>query len=177
MNFSTLSSTEKMAAYASVVVVVTAIVSLVNDWGGLIVVPLLAGIGMLAVLFAPSIMPNTKLPGSKGSLLLVTGGAAALFWAISALSWLDWIFRHLATFDTIQYLVGLVAALGMGWFGWQAFQAEGGKFTVGGAAASSAGAVPPAPPAAPPPPSAPPPAPASEPPTYGDAGPGEERDS
>jgi hypothetical protein len=180
MNFSTLSSTEKMAAYASLVVVVTAIVSLVNDWGGLIVVPLLAAIGMLAVLFAPSIMPNTKLPGSKGSLLVVTGGAAALFWAISALSWLDWIFRHLATFDTIQYLVGLVAALGMGWFGWQAFQAEGGNFTFGAAGASSAAAAPPAPPvppAAPPPPSAPPPPPAGEPPTYGDAGSGEERDS
>ena len=116
---------------SAIVVVVLGIYSFTNNWGGLILVPLLAAIGMLLILFAPGVMPNTKLPGSRGSLLLVTGGAAAVLWAISALSWLGWIFGHLATLDTLLYLVGLVAALAMGWFGWQAFQAEGGKFEVG----------------------------------------------
>jgi hypothetical protein len=135
MNFSKLSATEKMAFYAAVVAVVLGIYSFSNNWGALILVALLAAIGMLVVLFAPGIMPNTKLPGSRGSLLVVTGGAAAIVWAISALSWLSWIFGHLATVDTLLYLVGLVAALAMGWFGWQAFQAEGGKFQVGGPSA------------------------------------------
>ena len=155
---SKLSSNEKMAVYASAVVVVTGIVSLVNDWGGLIILPLVAALGMLLVLFAPSIMPNTKLPGSKGSLMLVLGGVAALFWVIATLTWLDWISGHLGTFDTLQFLVGLIASLVMGWTGWQAFQAEGGKFEVGTAGASS---VPPVP-MVPPPAEAPPPAPTSE---------------
>lgn len=153
---SKLSSNEKMAVYASAVVVVTGIVSLVNDWGGLIILPLLAALGMLLVLFAPSIMPNTKLPGSKGSLMLILGGVAALFWVISALTWLDWIFGHLGRFDTIQFLVGLIGSLVMGWTGWQAFQAGGGKFDVGMAAASSVPPVPMVPPPAEAPPSAPP---------------------
>jgi hypothetical protein len=144
-----------MALYASAVVVVTGIVSLVNDWGGLIVLPLLAALGTLLVLFAPSIMPNAKLPGSKGSLMLILGGVAALFWVISALTWLDWIFGHLGRFDTLQYLVGLIGSLVMGWTGWQAFQAEGGKFDIGTAGASSVPPVPMVPPPAAEPPSAP----------------------
>ena len=149
MDFSKLGSNEKMAVYGSVVVVVTGIVSLVNSWGGLIILPLLAALVMLLVLFAPSIMPNTKLPGSKGSLMLVAGGVAAVFWIISALTWLDWIFGHLATFDTLQYLVGLAGSLVMGWTGWQAFQAEGGKFQMGmPGGASSVPPVPMVPPAA-----------------------------
>lgn len=131
MNFSTLNATEKMAVYASVVVAILGLWSWSHAWGTLMVLAVLAAIGMLLVLFAPSIMPNTKLPGSKGSLLLVTGGIAAVIWALSALTYLGWIFGHLATFDTLQFLVGLVAALAMGWFGWQAFQAEGGKFQIG----------------------------------------------
>ena len=131
MNFSTLSATEKMAVYASVVVAILGLWSLTHAWGGLMLLPILAAVGMLLVLFAPSIMPTTRLPGSKGSLLLLTGGLAAVIWALSAISWLGWIVDHLAAFDTIQVLVGLVAALAMGWFGWQAFQAEGGKFQIG----------------------------------------------
>ena len=156
MNFSKLSSNEKLAVYASVVVVVTGLISLVRDWGFLIVLPLLAALGMLLVLFAPSIMPNTKLPGSKGSLLLVTGGVAAVFWVIAALSWLDWIFGHLARFDTLQFLVGLVGSLVMGWTGWLAFQAEGGKFQMGMGGEASVPPVPMVPPPAAPPPSMPP---------------------
>ncbi len=131
MNFSTLNATEKMAVYASVVVAILGLWSWSHAWGTLMVLAVLAAIGMLLVLFAPSVMPNTKLPGSKGSLMLVTGGIAAVIWALSALTYLGWIFGHLATFDTLQFLVGLVAALGMGWFGWQAFQADGGKFQIG----------------------------------------------
>jgi len=153
MNFSKLSPNEKMAVYAAAVVVLTGIVSLARAWGGLIIIPLVAALVMLLVLFAPSIMPKAKLPGSKGTLMLVAGGVAAVFWLISALTWLDWIFGHLATFDTLQYLVGLAASLTMGWTGWQAFQGEGGKFQMG---AASVPPVPMVPPPAAPPPSMPP---------------------
>jgi len=157
MDFSKLSANEKMAVYASAVVVVTGIVSLVREWGLLLILPLLAALGVLLVLFAPSIMPNTKLPGSKGSLLLVAGGAAAVFWIIPTLTWLDWIFGHLARFDTLLFLVGLAGSLVMAWTGWQAFQAGGGKFEMGMSdGASPIPPVPMVPPPAAPPPSMPP---------------------
>lgn len=131
MNFSTLNATEKMAVYASVVVAILGLWSWSNAWGGLMLLAAVAAIGMLLVLFAPSLLPDTKLPGSKGSLMLIAGGLAAVAWALTALTYLGWIFGHLASVDTLVFLVGLVAALGMGWFGWQAFQAEGGKFQIG----------------------------------------------
>ncbi|MEX0710032.1 MAG: hypothetical protein WD116_02385 [Chloroflexota bacterium] len=168
MDNSKLNSNDKMALYASFVVVVTGIISITNDWGSLVALAMVGGIGMAVVLLAPSMMPTMRLPGSRGSLLLITGGVAAVAWGISALTWLDWIFRHLATFDTLQFLVGLVAALVCGWTGWQAFKAEGGKFNVGTAGAGSAGASPP--PAAPPAP----PTDASAP-TMGDGSSGEDR--
>jgi hypothetical protein len=131
MNFSTLGATEKMAVYASAVVAVLGLWSFSHAWGSLMLLAVVAAIGMLLVLFAPSVMPNTKLPGSKGSLMLLTGGIAAVIWALTALTYLGWIFGHLATIDTLQFMVGLVGALAMGWFGWQAFQADGGKFQIG----------------------------------------------
>jgi hypothetical protein len=73
-----------------------------HAWGSLMLLAVLAAIGMLLVVFAPSVMPNTKLPGSKGSLMLLTGGIAAVIWALTALSYLGWIFGHLATFDVLH---------------------------------------------------------------------------
>ena len=85
MNFSTLSATEKMAVFASAVVAILGLWSFSNAWGSLMLVAVLAAIGMLLVLFAPGVMPNTRLPGSKGSLMLITGGIAAVIWALTAL--------------------------------------------------------------------------------------------
>jgi len=166
MDISKLTANERMALFASVVAVVTGVISVINDWGGLVGLATVGAIGMALVLLAPSMMPTTRLPGSKGSLLLVTGGVTAIAWALATLTWLDWIFRHLATFDTLQFLIGLVAALVCGWTGWQAFQAEGGKFSVGMAGAGGASAAASAPPAAPP-------AAPTEPPPASDGGPGD----
>jgi hypothetical protein len=150
MTFAALGSNEKMGVYAAVAVLVTSIVSLVNDWGGWIVLPLLASIAMLLVLFQPSLMPTTNLPGSKGSLLLVTGLVAALGWVISAVGWIDWISNHIGSIDTLQFLVGLIASLVMAWVGWQAFQGEGGQFKMGMPAAGGTATMVPPPSAAPP---------------------------
>ena len=165
MNLAALSSNEKMGVYAAVVVLVTSIWSLVNDWGGWIVLPLLASIAMLLVLFQPSLMPTTKLPGSKGSLLLVTGLVAALGWVISAVGWIEWISNHIGSIDTLQFLVGLVASLVMAWVGWQAFQGEGGQLKMGMPAAGGTATMvpPPAPPVEPTAPPVEPTAPTSEP--------------
>jgi hypothetical protein len=164
-----LTATEKQITWAAVAVVFLSIYAVANAWGGLMFVPLLTGLAALVILFLPRISPNTKAPGSKGSLLMVSGVLAAAFWLLAVLTWVGWIFDHLATLDTILFLIGFASALVFGWLCWQAFQAEGGKFqfgntdmgtTVTGAAAT---APPPAtPPPATPPPATPPPASSAE---------------
>jgi hypothetical protein len=131
MNFSKLSYFEKVAAVAAVVVVITALISLANDWGILMAISLLAGLGALLVLFLPQMAPTTALPGSKGSLLVATGVVATVVTAVVAVSWIGWIGDHLATFDTLQFLLGLVAAVVLAWAGWQVLRAEGGKLMFG----------------------------------------------
>jgi hypothetical protein len=130
MDFSKLSSNEKMAVVASAVVVITGLISIVNGWGGILVVALLGAAGMLAVLYM-SQSPGARLPGPKGTLLLVSGGAAAAAWVIATLTWVEWIFGHLADVDTLQFIIGLAASLVMAWTGWQAFQAAGGNVSLG----------------------------------------------
>jgi hypothetical protein len=165
-----LSSSDRMIAISAGLVVILSLYALLNAWGGLIVVPLLTALAALVILFLPAISPNTKAPGSKGSLLMVSGVLAALFWLLAALTWLGWIFDHLGSFDTWLFLIGFAVTLWFGWLCWSAFQAEGGKFqfgntdmsgTAAGAAAASTAPpaeAPAAPPPAAPPPAAPPPA-------------------
>jgi hypothetical protein len=150
MDFSRLSGSERTAAIASAVVVVLGIVSVVNDWGAVLLVSILAAIGMLAILFAPQLWPAAKLPAGRGLLLLVAGAAAALFWLVAAIDWIDWILEHIGDLDTLQFLVGFVATLVMAWTGWQAFQSEGGKVQLGSASSSAGAAAAPPPAAAPP---------------------------
>jgi hypothetical protein len=167
-----LTATEKQIAGAAAAVVILSLYALIARWGGFMFVTLLASAAALVILFLPQIAPNTKAPGSKGSLLMVSGVLAALFWLLAVLYWLSYIFSNV-NLDTILFLVGFAASLYLGWLCWQAFQAEGGKFQFGntdmGTTSSSAGgsAPPPAEPAAAPPPAAPPPAappPAAPPP-------------
>jgi hypothetical protein len=127
VDFSKLSSNERMAVIASAVVLVLGIVSLVNDWGSLLSVPVLAALIVLGGILLPQLAPTVNLPAPKGLVMLLGGAAAALFWVIATISWLDWIFGHLGAFDTLQFLVGLVASLVMAWAGWKAYQATGGS--------------------------------------------------
>ena len=165
-----LSSSDRMIAISAGLVVLLSLYALLNAWGGLMVVPLLTALAALVILFLPAISPNTKPPGSKGSLLMVSGVLAALFWLLAALSWMGWIFDHLGSFDTWLFLIGFAVTLWFGWLCWSAFQAEGGKFQFGntdmsGTPVGTAAAPPPAESAAPPPAAAaPPPAAAAPPP-------------
>jgi hypothetical protein len=126
-----MSQAEQIAVGAGVVVVITGLWSLNNDWGILMAVSAIAGIGVLAVAFQPQFAPTMSLPGSRGSLLLALGVLAVVTTGVTALGWLEWIAEHLLALDTIQFLVGLVAAVVMAWSGRQVIQGEGGKFTIG----------------------------------------------
>jgi hypothetical protein len=77
---------------------------------------------------------------ARGVLLLVLGGAAALFWVLVTLQWINYILEPpIFTVDTIQFLIGLVASLVLLVAGWRAYQAD----------KSTAAAPPVAPPAPP----------------------------
>jgi hypothetical protein len=126
MDFSKLSSNERMAVIAGAVVVVSGILSLVYNWGTLMLVAVLAGAVVLGGLLLPQLSPGTKLPAPKGLVMLGGGIVAAVVYVVTAIDWLGWIGENFATFDALQFLVGLVASLVLAWTGWQAYQASGG---------------------------------------------------
>ena len=125
MNFSALSQNDRLALGAEVVVVITALLSLSNDWGLLMAVSLLAGLAVLAVVFQPQVAPAMKLPTSRGLALLALSALAVLATGLTAINWLGWILGHLVAFDTIQFLVGVVASVVMAWAGWRAYGESG----------------------------------------------------
>lgn len=138
MSFSALSGNDRTAAVAAVIVVITALISLVWRWGFLMVIPLLAGLLVLFVLFQARLAPTMRMPASRGMILLGAGAAAALFWVLVALQWLGYITDNVASIDVLQFFVGLVASIVLLFAGWRAYQ-------------SDSGAAPAAPPPAPPP--------------------------
>jgi hypothetical protein len=156
VDFNKLTANEKLAVYGSAAVIIAGIVGL--GVGGIGLLAVLAAVGMLAIVFLPQFSPNTNLPGSKGSLMLILGGVAAVIMLLGFLQvagalgfWFE-----LQPVGAIFFLIAVVGALVMAWAGWQEFQAEGGKFVLGNPASGAAPAAPRADTA--PPPAAPPPA-------------------
>ena len=130
MDLSKLNSNEKVAAIGAVLAIIGALVSFgAGPYG------VLTGIAMLAIIFLPQFSPSTKLPGSKGSLMLIVGGAAAIGALLTLLAWLPYLGIIGSYF--IGGLLGIVGGLLMGWGAWQEFQAEGGKFQLGTAPTST----------------------------------------
>lgn len=162
MDLSKLGQNEKLAVYGAVASIVGPIImaagyALAVGW-----LTLILALAMLAIVFLPQWSPQTTLPGSKGSLMLVVGGIAAVFSVLALLSGFGILgLLGVGPLFVIGWLIGIAGGLLMGWAGWQEFQAEGGKFQLGtstpaanraapGDAPSqaTASAPPPAPPAA-----------------------------
>jgi vacuolar-type H+-ATPase subunit I/STV1 len=163
MDLSKLNAFERLAAYGAIATVIGGVVAAASypgHWGVAWLVAIL-GLAMLAVVFLPQLSPDTKLPGKKGSLMVIVGGVAALLMALIFLTTIAFTFEGFDV-SSFLFLVALAGALVMGWAGWQAFQAEGGKFDIGMAGASSVPPVPMVPPPAPPPSASPTEAPGSE---------------
>jgi len=146
MDFSKLSSNDKLATYGAVATIIGGVIGYAYGIAGLLAV--LAAIGVLAVVFLPQMSPTTSLPGSHGSLLLLLGGGAAILMILALLVGSSLVFFAFG-FRDLLFLVAVAGSLVMGWAGWQAFQAEGGKFQIG---SGGGGGTPPAgpPPGAPP---------------------------
>jgi hypothetical protein len=124
MDLSKLSQNDRVTLGVAGVVVVTALLSISNDWGALMVLSLAAGVGAIAVVLLPFVSPATTLPTTKGAALLGLGATATVATSLSGLNWLGYIVEHFAKFDTIQFLAGLAAAAVLLAIGLQAFQAE-----------------------------------------------------
>lgn len=137
MDFSKLSSTEKLAVYGSVAVIVG---GLVGYSYGLTVLAVLAAIVMLVIVLLPQLSPSTTLPGSRGSLMVAVGGLAGIVMLLALLVSINTVFLSF-NFRDAFFLIAVAGGLLMAWSGWQAFQAEGGKFNVGTTASSSSPAA------------------------------------
>ncbi|MEO5987212.1 MAG: hypothetical protein ABIW50_05425 [Candidatus Limnocylindria bacterium] len=162
MDFSKLSQNDKLAVYGSAAVIVGGLVGV--GAAGLGIVAVLAAAGMLAVIFLPQMSPETNLPGSKGSLMLLLGAAAGVILVLGLLSIIGAVglMLQFAALNTLFYLIAVAGGILIAWVGWKEFQAEGGKFQLGTSTASERPAVSPA--AAAPAADSAPREPASEPP-------------
>jgi hypothetical protein len=125
MDLSKLSSNDRSAVFVAAVVVITGFLSLIWAWGTLMLLAGLAGLVVLGAVLLPQLSPSTNLPAPKGLVMLGAGVVAAVSFVVTAFDWIGWIGDHLATFDTIQFLVGLVASLVLAWIGWRAYQEAG----------------------------------------------------
>ncbi len=139
MDFSKVGQNEKLAVYGAIASIVGPVLSSMGFGFGVGWLTLILAIAMLAIVFLPQLSPQTTLPGSKGSLMLVVGGIAAVSAALALLT----SFGLLGFFGSnvvfvVGWLLGIIGGLLMGWAGWQEFQAEGGKFQLGAAATPAA---------------------------------------
>ena len=143
MNWASLSSNDKLAVYGAAAVIIGALLG--AGISGLIWLALLAAIAMLVIVFLPMMSPNTTLPGGRGSLMVAAGGIAAIAAVLALLLAFSNPFGGLgfwfefAPLNAIFFLIAVVGGLVMGWAGWQAFQAEGGKFNVGAGGGGTTG--------------------------------------
>ena len=110
---------------AGAIVAVTAVLSINNEWGAVMALSLIAGIGTIAI----ELLPTVKLPAPRGLTPLALRATATLATSLAAIDWLGWIFEHLVSFDAIQFLTGFVAAVVLLATGYGRYQ--GGAALVG----------------------------------------------
>src|SRR3990172_10974550 len=85
MDFSKLTSNDKLAVYGAAAAIIGAFLS----FGGGGSFGVLTGVAMLVIIFLPQFAPTVKLPGSKGSLMMIVGGIGALGAVLALLSLLS----------------------------------------------------------------------------------------
>lgn len=145
MDLSKLNSNERLAFWGAVLSIIGTILTMFGYAGGAggLWLTFLLAIAMIVILFLPTWSPQTSLPGSKGTLMLIVGGIAAIgavlgLFGLLALLGVLGAFAGFILLPLLGLVLGIVGGLMMGWGGWQEFQAEGGKFQLGGAATGGA---------------------------------------
>lgn len=140
MNFGKLGQNEKLAAIGALASIIGPILATAGFGFGAGGLTLILALAMLAIIFLPQFSPQTQLPGSKGSLMVIVGGIAAVSAGLALLSSIGWLtYFGSNLFSVLGWLVGIGGGLLMGWAGWQEFQAEGGKLQFGAPGGTAAG--------------------------------------
>jgi len=127
MNFATLSAEDRRTVILGAIVVVTGVLSFLDptgDWGAVVFLAILGGVLAAFVPLQPQLAPATKLPATRGMVLLLAGVLAAGGFVLGGLTYISSVFS-IRVFSII-FDIGLVASLVLLWFGWQAYQAEQG---------------------------------------------------
>jgi len=151
MDFGKLGQNEKLAVIGALASIIGPIVASAGFGFGASGLTLLLALGMLALVFLPQFSPQTQLPGSKGSLMVIVGGIAAVSAGLALLSSIGYLaFFGSNLFSVLGWLLGIGGGLLMGWAGWQEFQSEGGKLQIGTTGTAATGSAPPASQAPPP---------------------------
>ena len=127
MNYSSLSATDRRVLITGAIAALVGFLSFLDpngSWGPIMALTLLAGLGAVFVGLQSQLAPSTKLPVTKGLLLLILGGVATAATAIAMLTYLDYITRNLVDFFTLSMIVGLIASIVLLMTGWIAYKAE-----------------------------------------------------
>lgn len=150
--FSQLSSNDRLALIAAILVEITSLLALGDAWGLVMALTFVASVGAIAVVLLPWLAPARKLPAPKGISLLALGVAAVVGTGIAALQNARFISEELADPETVIFLLGLVFAVVLAYAGWMAYSRERGTAVspAAPAPAAAAAAAPPTPQETPP---------------------------
>ena len=128
MHRSTLGAADLTTVILGGIVVLVGLLSFVDpngDRGAVVLLGILGGLLAAFVPLQPQLAPATKLPATRGLVLLLAGILAAGGLGLGALR------RFSALFSTgvfsIIFDMGLVAAIALLFLGWQAYQREQGS--------------------------------------------------
>jgi len=127
MNLSSLSAEDRRTVILGAIVVVAGVLSFLDptgDWGAVVFLSIIGGALAAFVPLQPQVAPTSKLPATRGTVLLLAGILAAGGFALGGLTYISSVFS-IRVFSII-FDIGLVASLVLLWFGWQAYQAEQG---------------------------------------------------
>ena len=114
MDFSKLTQNEKLAVYGAIASIVGPVLASMGFGFGVGWLTLLLAVAMLAIVFLPQLSPQTTLPGSKGSLMVIVGGIAAISAALALVSSLGWLgFFGTNIVFVIGWLLGIAGGLSL----------------------------------------------------------------
>ncbi len=121
--YNKLNANERLAAIGAVVIIVSAIVSIVAGSLGIVTLPLLGAIGVLVVYYF-KYAPSQSITWPAPIPLIVLGIAAvvALLAVLSALQWLGVGIFGFGLF-TLAIIGTAIGAVVMAWGAWQEYQA------------------------------------------------------
>jgi hypothetical protein len=121
MDFNKLSEADKKLVLLAAAVIVGGLAGVADGWGSLATIGLLAGIGVVGVIFQPQLMPTLKVPIARNQLIFGLAVAAVVCFVLAGLGGLSFLFDF-TSIATLLFDIGIVASLVLAWFAWLDFK-------------------------------------------------------